>query len=81
MILHALRGDVPALHGVALRAIGTHLAAVNVRVAIGAIFSNVGEDRFGVALHALHFFVHAAEGVIGFVVIELGNRANGTPGG
>ena len=81
MILHALRGDVPALHGVALRAIGTHLAAVNVRVAIGAIFSNVGEDRFGVALHALHFFVHAAEQVVGLVVIEFGDGSNGAPAG
>ena len=79
MILHALRGDVPALHGVALRAIGTHLAAVNVRVAIGAIFSNVGEDRFGVALHALHFFVHAAQRIVRAVVIKFEIGSDGTP--
>jgi len=79
VVLHALGGDIPALYGVALRAIGAHLAAMNVRVAIGAILADVGEDGFGVALHALHFFVHAAKWVFSFVVIEFGDRANGPP--
>ena len=73
--------DIPTLHGVALRAIGAHLAAMNIRVAIGAIFPYVGEDGFRVALHALHFFVHAAEQVVGLVVIEFGDCSNGAPAG
>jgi len=81
VVLHVLGGDIPALHGVALRAIRAHLAAMNVRVTIGAIFPYIGEDRLGVALHALHFFVHAAKRVPGFVVIEFGDCANGPPTG
>lgn len=73
--------DVPTLNSVALRAVGAHLALVNVSVAILAVFSYVGEDRLDVALRAAHLFVHAAERVFGFVVIEFGNRANGTPSG
>ena len=57
VILHRLRRDIPALHGVTLLAVRTHLSAMNVGVAIGAILSDVGENRFGVALDALHFFV------------------------
>lgn len=79
VIFHALRGDIPALHGVALVAIGAHLTAVNVRVTIGAIFPHVGKNRLGVALRAWHLFVHAAKPVIGLVVIEFGNRADGAP--
>src|SRR2546429_850785 len=32
------------------------------------------------ALRALHFFVHASQGIFCFVVIELGNRLDGPPG-
>jgi len=81
VVLDVPGGDIPALYGVALRAIRAHLAAVNVCVAIGAVFPYIGKDGFGVALHALHFFVHAAKGVLGFVVIEFGDRANRPPTG
>ena len=63
----------------ALRAVGAHLAAMNVRVAVGAIFADVGENRLHVALSAGHFFVHAAQRVFGFVVIKFGNSADGPP--
>jgi len=81
VFFYLLRSDGPTLDGVALGTIGAHLAAVNVAgfVAVRAIFSNVREDGLDVALDALNFFVHAAEGIIGFVVIEFRDRANGAP--
>jgi hypothetical protein len=52
---------------------------VNIRVAIGTIFSHIGEDGLCVTLDALHFFVHATQRIFRFVVIEFGNRPDGTP--
>ena len=79
VIAHLLDRDIPALHGVASRAVRTHLAAMDVRVAIGAVLANVCEYWLNVALRALHFFVHAAERVFRLVVIEFGDRADRTP--
>jgi hypothetical protein len=79
MIAHLLNRDIPALHRVALRAVRTHLAAVNIGVAIGAVLANIGEHRFYVALRALHLFVHAAQRVFRFVVVEFGDRADRAP--
>jgi hypothetical protein len=81
VVFDLLNGDIPALHRVALRAIWSHLAAMNVRVAIGAILAYVGEHWLDVALNALHFFVHAAEGIAGFAVIEFRRGFNGSPAG
>jgi len=52
---------------------------VNIRVAVGAILSHVGEDRLYVALNARYFFVHAAQRIVRLVVIKLRHRADGTP--
>jgi hypothetical protein len=60
VIFHLLDGDIPALNGVALRAVRAHFSLVNVGVAILAILADVGEYRLDMALHALHLFVHAA---------------------
>lgn len=79
MIANLLHGDVPALHSVALRAVRPHLAAVDVRVAIRAVLSDVGEYRLCVTLRALHFFVHSAQGVFRLVVIEFGNGTDRAP--
>ena len=81
VIAHLLHRDIPALHGVALCAVRTHLAAVDIRVAIRAVLANVGKYGFHVALGALHFFVQAAEWIFRFAVIEFGNRADGSPSG
>ena len=81
VVLHLLNGDIPSLDSVTLGAVGAHLAAVNIGVTIGAILAHVGEDGLDVALDALHFFVHATQGVIGLVVIELRNSADGAPTG
>lgn len=63
----------------ALGAICAELGAVNVGVAIGAVLSNVGENRLGVASRAGHFFMHAAQRVARGVVVEFGNGPNGGP--
>ena len=81
VILHLLNGNIPTLYGVTLCAVGTHLAAMNVGVAIGAILSDIGEDRLDVARDALHVFVHATQGIVGLVVIEFRNGADGSPTG
>lgn len=80
VILHLLHGDIPALHRVAIRAIRPHLALVHVGVAVATILRYIGEYRFNVALRALHFLVHAAKRIFCFVVIELRNRFDGSPG-
>jgi len=80
VFLHLLHGNLPSLHRVAVRAVGAHLSLVDVGVAVLAILPHVGEDRLHMALRALHFFVHASQGIFCFVVIELGNRLDGPPG-
>ena len=63
----------------ALGAVGAHLAAVNIRVAIRAILAHVGEDGFRVAFRAAHFFMHSAKRITRGVVIEFGDGANRGP--
>lgn len=81
VVLDLLRGDGPALHGVTLLAIRAHLSAVYIAlfVAIRAIFADILEHWLNVTGHALHFFVHAAEGIVGLVVIEFRHSTNGAP--
>jgi hypothetical protein len=79
VVFDLLDCNIPALHSVALRAVWAHLAAVNVGVTIGAIFADVCENRLDVALNALHFFVHSAQGIAGFAVIEFRCGFDGTP--
>lgn len=79
MILHLLNGDVPALHRVTLRAIRPHLVLVHVGVAVLTILGHVRENRFDVALNALHLLVHASQRVIRFVVVEFRNGLDRPP--
>jgi hypothetical protein len=81
VIFDLLRGDIPTLNGVTLRAIRTHFAAMNVGVTIGTILANIRENGLDVAGNTLHVFVHATERVIGFIVIEFRYRPDGTPTG
>ncbi len=81
VIFYLLCRNIPALHGVALRAIGAHLPLVNVRVALFAILANIGEHGLDVTPNAFDFFVQAAQRITCFVVIEFRNRANGLPAG
>ena len=79
VILYPLNGNIPAPHGVALRAIRPHLPLVNVRVALFTILAHIGEHRLEVALRALNFLVHAAQWITRFVVIEFRDGADGAP--
>ena len=67
----SLQHEIPALHGMTLLAIGTHLTAVDVGVAVGAGCAGIGKHWFGVALGAGDAHVHAAQGISSGVVIEL----------
>ena len=80
VIFELLHRDVPALDGVALSTVRAHLALVNVGMTVLAILSHIGKNRFHVALRALHFFMHPAEGILGLVVIEFRVCADGAPG-
>ena len=79
VILNGLQRDLPTLDGVATGAIGAELAAMNIGVAIRALRADVLEDQASVALNAIHFLVHAAEGVPGQIVVELGIGPYGLP--
>lgn len=79
VILNLLHGNIPSLDRVAICAIRAHLSLVHVGVAILAILSNVGENRFYVALRALHFFVHATQRILGLVMIKLRNSTDRPP--
>jgi hypothetical protein len=79
VILHLLYGHIPALHRVTLRAIRPHLAPMHVGVAVLTIFGYIGENRFHMALRALHFLVHATQRIVSLVVVELRNRTDRPP--
>jgi hypothetical protein len=79
VILDLLNGNLPPTDGVALRTVRAKPSAVNVRVAVRAIFPNIGEYRLDVTLCATHVFVHAAQRITCAAVIEFGNNSNGVP--
>jgi len=81
MILNGLYRDVPAVHGVALLAVGAKLPPVNVGVAVRAFGTHVREHQLGVALNALNFFMHPAQRIAGFVVVKFRDAADGFPTG
>lgn len=81
VLLNRLDRDLPAENRVALRTVGAELTPVDVGVTIGAVLSNVGENRFGVASRAGHFFMHSAQRVTCAVMIEFGNGTDRRPTG
>jgi hypothetical protein len=81
VIFYLLHRHIPSLHRVALCAIWSHLAAVNVRVAIRAILSYIRKHRFAMARNALYLFMHTTQGVVGLVVVEFRHRADRPPAG
>jgi hypothetical protein len=60
VILHLPRGNIPSLHGVTLLAIGSHLAAVHIAMAIRTVFANVCKHGFHVAQNAFNLLVHSS---------------------
>jgi len=79
VVANRLDINLPALHGMALLAIGSKLPTMNIRMAIGAARTHVAEDQTGVALRAAHVGVHAPQGIPGLVVVELGLGADRFP--
>ena len=79
MLIDLLDADVPSLDRVALLAVGSELALVDVGVAVGALVAYVGEDRLDVALGACHVLVQTAQRKLRLAVIEFGNRPDGAP--
>jgi len=76
---HTLEDDVPPLDRVALLTIGSHLAAMDVGVAIRAVGSGVGKHGLGVALSASHALVQAPKRILCLVVIEFRDGSNRLP--
>ena len=81
VIADGLDVDLPSLHRVALLAVGSELAAVDVGVAICAMCTHIAEYQAGMALGAPDALVHTAQRVARLVVIELGEAAYRLPTG
>ncbi len=79
MVLNLLDGNLPSLDGVALLASGTELALVNIGMASGTRRGDIREHQLGVAGHAGHFFVHAAQRIFCLVMVKLGDAADWLP--
>jgi hypothetical protein len=79
MLIHRMDRDLPPAHPVAQVALCSISPAVNVRMAILAIPANIREYRMRVALLAGHGCVQSAQGITGFVVIEVRLLANRLP--
>ena len=63
VLLNRLNRDLPAVWCVALRAIRAELSAMDIRMTVRAILSDIRENWFQVASRAGNFFVHSAEWV------------------
>jgi hypothetical protein len=74
-----LKRNLPALHRVALRAVGAELAAMDIGVTIGARRPDVLEHHAGVALSAGHVLVHAAQRIASQIMVEFGIGADRLP--
>ena len=79
VLLDGLDVDTPSLHGVALLAFRTHLAAMNISVTVGALGSGVAKYQACVALPASYILVKTAQGILRLIVIELRNIADRLP--
>ena len=79
VILDGLYGNAPSLHGVALLAIRAQLPAMDIRVAVRALCTDVAEDKLDVTIDAVDFFVHSPERKAGGVVAELRGAPDGLP--
>ncbi len=80
VLAHRLDGACPAHDVVALFALRSQLASMNVGVAVGAGVANLGKHRTGVTLGARNILVHALEREVGFAVVEIRIVADGFPG-
>ena len=81
MLLDFADGNAPSIHGVALLASRSKLATVDIRMAIGALRTDFRKHEIGVALATCDFLVHPAQRILGLVVVEFGDVADGLPSG
>jgi hypothetical protein len=79
VIANRIQRNVPALDGVAAFAVGPELAAMYIRVAIGAVCTHILEYQARVTLCARYLLVHAAQRITSLVVTELGIRPDWLP--
>lgn len=80
MLLHLLDRNRPSPHRVALFAICAQLPLVNVGMAVLASRTHVRKYLLHVTLRAGHRLVHAPQGIMSLIVIELWNGADRLPG-
>lgn len=73
VVLYRLEPHLPSLYRVAGFAVRAELAAVNVRMTVRALGTDVREDKAGVALLTGDIHVHAAQRIACLIVVELGN--------
>ena len=79
VLIDLLNGNVPAPHGMALLAVRSHLALVDISVTVRALGSYIREHQLGVALRAAHALVHTPQRVFCGVVIKFGHRPDRLP--
>ena len=79
VILNIFDRNVPTAHRVALFAIRSQLALVDVRVAILALVAHVREHWLDMAGNASNAHVHTAQGILRLIVVEFWNGANRLP--
>jgi len=80
VLFDVLDGNLPSFHRVTTLAFGSHLAAMDVCVAIRARLTNLRENQFGVTLCArTDGCVHPTQGVLGLVVIKVRSGADRLP--
>lgn len=79
VVLNVLHRDVPAADRMALLAARSHLAPVDVRMAVGALSANIRKHRLAVALGARDVFVQATQRIRRLVVIEFRDSADRLP--
>jgi hypothetical protein len=77
VLLDLLDLHIPAPHVVALVAAGSELSLVNIGVTVGALPSDIREDRLGVALGARYALVQSTQGEARGLVVELRNARMG----
>ena len=79
VLLYVLDGHLPAFDGMARLALRSHLAAMDIGMAVSAFLSNVSEYQLYVTLRARDLGVHPAQRIGRLVVIEIRYCANGLP--
>jgi hypothetical protein len=79
VVSNRLQRSLPALHRVAVSAIGAELAAMDIGMAVAALRTHVLEHHAGVALTATYVLVHAAQRISGQIVVECGIGADRLP--